>query len=348
MDRVTDLASKNAAVIFTKSSCCMCHSIKALFYELGASPAIHEVDQDAELEWALKHLGCNPAIPAVFIGGIEFVSSFVGEVGDGNDIRFWIDKWVGEVRLCDRFPRLYHLDRSKECRVAEKGNWVDNTWCWEWDWVKNLRGRVCKDFEELQVLLQNVVIKLDCRDRWRWTLQENGDFTVRDLTKLVEEKTISVGSGGEATIWNKWVSKKVNIFVWRALKGRLPVRAELDKRRIDLDSLLCPSCGDMVESCSHCLVMCNFAMNVWEKVYSWWRIGVVNAFSIEELFTLTFLVIHLDCGNRVPFVRVRVGVGSHSRFCSNWSASGLFQVQGLIGGLGLLYKNMKASAVAFV
>ncbi|GKD75197.1 hypothetical protein Tco_1333479 [Tanacetum coccineum] len=38
------------------------------------------------------------------------------------------------------------------------------------------------------------------------------------------------------------------------------------------------------------------------------------------------------------FVRVRVGVGSHSRFCSNWSASGLFQVQGLICGLGLLYK----------
>ncbi|GJX53256.1 glutaredoxin family protein [Tanacetum coccineum] len=63
------LASKNAAVIFTKSTCCMCHSIKALFYELGASPAIHEVDHDAEMEWALRRLCCNPAIPAVFVGG---------------------------------------------------------------------------------------------------------------------------------------------------------------------------------------------------------------------------------------------------------------------------------------
>ncbi|KAI3679004.1 hypothetical protein L6452_38309 [Arctium lappa] len=74
MDRVTDLASKKAAVIFTKSSCCMCHSIKALFYELGASPAIHEVDHDADMEWALQRLGCNPAIPAVFIGG-KYVGS---------------------------------------------------------------------------------------------------------------------------------------------------------------------------------------------------------------------------------------------------------------------------------
>nr|GEW38350.1 glutaredoxin-C11-like [Tanacetum cinerariifolium] len=66
---VKNLASKSAAVIFTKSSCCMCHSIKALFYELGASPAIHEVDNDADMEWALRLLGSNPAIPAVFIGG---------------------------------------------------------------------------------------------------------------------------------------------------------------------------------------------------------------------------------------------------------------------------------------
>ncbi|XP_071698658.1 glutaredoxin-C11-like [Rutidosis leptorrhynchoides] len=69
MDRVKNLASKNAAVIFTKSSCCMCHSIKALFYDLGASPSVHEVDHDADMERALRRLGCNPAFPAVFIGG---------------------------------------------------------------------------------------------------------------------------------------------------------------------------------------------------------------------------------------------------------------------------------------
>lgn len=72
MEIVRELVSKSAAVIFTKSSCCMCHSMKALFYELGASPAVYELDQDAngrEIEWALRALGCSPVVPAVFIGG---------------------------------------------------------------------------------------------------------------------------------------------------------------------------------------------------------------------------------------------------------------------------------------
>ncbi|GJT52025.1 hypothetical protein Tco_0978182 [Tanacetum coccineum] len=49
-----------------------------------------------------------------------------GVVGNGSNIGFWVDRWVGDMRLCERFPRLYHLDRRKEGRVAKKGKWVDN------------------------------------------------------------------------------------------------------------------------------------------------------------------------------------------------------------------------------
>ncbi|MBA0638096.1 hypothetical protein Godav_025486, partial [Gossypium davidsonii] len=77
MEQVEKLASEKAVVIFSKSSCCMCHAIKRLFYELGASPAIYELDEDArgkEMEGVLTRLGCNPPVPAVFIGG-KFVGS---------------------------------------------------------------------------------------------------------------------------------------------------------------------------------------------------------------------------------------------------------------------------------
>ncbi|KAK9147806.1 hypothetical protein Scep_006563 [Stephania cephalantha] len=43
MDRVMKLASQKAAVIFSKSSCCMCHAIKTLFYDLDVNPAIHDL-----------------------------------------------------------------------------------------------------------------------------------------------------------------------------------------------------------------------------------------------------------------------------------------------------------------
>ncbi|KAG5567669.1 hypothetical protein RHGRI_003014 [Rhododendron griersonianum] len=77
MDRIRDLASKKAAVIYTKSSCRMCHNIKQLFYELGASPAIHELDQEPsgrEMEKALQKLGCSPSVPVVFIAGEDMLA----------------------------------------------------------------------------------------------------------------------------------------------------------------------------------------------------------------------------------------------------------------------------------
>lgn len=77
MDRVAKLASEKAVVIFSKSSCCMSHAITRLFQEQGVSPMVHELDQDPrgkEMEWALKTMGCIPAVPAVFVGG-NFVGS---------------------------------------------------------------------------------------------------------------------------------------------------------------------------------------------------------------------------------------------------------------------------------
>ncbi|GKA24065.1 kinase-like domain, beta-lactamase/transpeptidase-like protein [Tanacetum coccineum] len=44
--------------------------------------------------------------------------------------------------------------------------------------------------------------------KWRWTIHESGDFTVKELTKVVEDYILDVDNGGDATIWNKWLPKK--------------------------------------------------------------------------------------------------------------------------------------------
>ncbi|XP_068660732.1 glutaredoxin-C1-like [Aristolochia californica] len=73
MEAITRLASQNVVVIFSVSSCFMCLSIKRLFYDLGVSPAVHEIDQEPrgkEMEKALANLlGRRPSVPAIFIGG---------------------------------------------------------------------------------------------------------------------------------------------------------------------------------------------------------------------------------------------------------------------------------------
>ncbi|GJV97551.1 hypothetical protein Tco_1549128 [Tanacetum coccineum] len=137
--------------------------------------------------------------------GIEFTSSIVKNVGSGNNTNFWIDRWVGNQRLCDIFPR-------------------------------EPRGRGCGDLEQLPRTLNDISLSHDCRDSWKWTPSEDNQFTVKSLARVVDEKRLQLDQSGHETVWNKLIMKKVNVFVWRVLKGRLPVLTELDKRD-DLTSI---------------------------------------------------------------------------------------------------------------
>ncbi|GJT19919.1 RNA-directed DNA polymerase, eukaryota, reverse transcriptase zinc-binding domain protein [Tanacetum coccineum] len=92
--------------------------------------------------------------------------------------------------------------------------------------------------EGIMVCLQNVFLYNDRRDIWRWKLNKEGGFVVKELTRILEERILDAENAGEDTIWLKLVPNKVNIFVWKALKRRLPVREELDNRGVDLDTVL--------------------------------------------------------------------------------------------------------------
>ncbi|GJT92665.1 hypothetical protein Tco_1081510 [Tanacetum coccineum] len=38
-------------------------------------------------------------------------------------------------------------------------------------------------------------------DKWRWSLCEDGEFAVKDLSRMVEEKILCADSGGQETRW---------------------------------------------------------------------------------------------------------------------------------------------------
>ncbi|KAK9945512.1 hypothetical protein M0R45_011025 [Rubus argutus] len=71
MDMVARLVNEKPLVIFSKSSCCMSHSIKTFLYDFGANPTVYEVDQmpnGQQIERALAAARGRPSVPAVFIG----------------------------------------------------------------------------------------------------------------------------------------------------------------------------------------------------------------------------------------------------------------------------------------
>nr|GEY96810.1 RNA-directed DNA polymerase, eukaryota, reverse transcriptase zinc-binding domain protein [Tanacetum cinerariifolium] len=120
-------------------------------------------------------------------------------------------------------------------------------------------------------------------DTWKWVLNDSGAFFVKALSDFVEVMCINTGNHNSEMTWNNFVPKKLNIFAWRADHGRLLVRVELDKKGIDLHTILCPNCDEMCETINHSLIFCNEAMEVWDKVFDWWNLHNVNVFSTKEL-----------------------------------------------------------------
>lgn len=71
MGTVKRLAAEKPVVIFSKSSCCISHSIKTLISNFGANAMVYELDElpnGQQMERELLELGCNPSVPAIFIG----------------------------------------------------------------------------------------------------------------------------------------------------------------------------------------------------------------------------------------------------------------------------------------
>lgn len=83
-------------------------------------------------------------------------------------------------------------------------------------------------------------------DSWKWDLDDDGVYTVKALSKMVDGCCLKIVVGFQETRWCKLVFMKVNVFAWRARKKRLPVSTEFDKRGIDLHSVLCPCCEEKV------------------------------------------------------------------------------------------------------
>ncbi|XP_071726989.1 uncharacterized protein [Rutidosis leptorrhynchoides] len=132
----------------------------------------------------------------------------------------------------------------------------------------------------------NSYIKQDKNaNSWIRNLDSSGIFSTKRLSSLLDEVTIGANNRSHnETLKNYLVMKKVEIFMWRVLKRRVPVHIELDKRGIDLESVRCPLCDDDVETIDHALFFCRHSMDLWVKIYKWWGFSSITNLSLNEAF----------------------------------------------------------------
>ncbi|GKD63196.1 RNA-directed DNA polymerase, eukaryota, reverse transcriptase zinc-binding domain protein, partial [Tanacetum coccineum] len=198
------------------------------------------------------------------------------KMGNGVDIRFWEDKWRGDNTFQSDFPRMYALETQKNISVALKLS-HDDLLC-------SFRRAPRAGAEELQyiqlVKIMEGITLFDSKDRWRWSLEGCGEFTVASVRNLLDANSLPVVSS--KTRWIKAVPIKVNIHAWKVKLDILPTRLNISKRGMDIESILCPLCEKNVESSSHIFFTCPISREIFRKVLPWWEIDVVMVSSYDE------------------------------------------------------------------
>ncbi|GJS86962.1 RNA-directed DNA polymerase, eukaryota, reverse transcriptase zinc-binding domain protein [Tanacetum coccineum] len=120
--------------------------------------------------------------------------------------------------------------------------------------VRAPRGGVEQEqFDEI-VALVNDVILAPISDRWTWTLESSGDFSVASVRKLIDDKSIPVVD--YKTRWIKYVPIKVNVHAWKVKSDSLLTRFNISRRGIYIDSIMCAICDKGAETSSHLFFSC--------------------------------------------------------------------------------------------
>ncbi|KAL4563536.1 hypothetical protein LXL04_027579 [Taraxacum kok-saghyz] len=161
------------------------------------------------------------------------------------------------------------------------------------------RGNVWGRISQIKDVLQDTGIDLvslftDSYDdlsrtstRVQWSLEPDGKYSVSSLRNLIDTNTLV--SSSMPTPWDSNVPIKVNIFLWKAMRDRLPTRDNLVHRGINLPNILCPLCNSAAETGRHVLETCSTTSEVIAKLHLWCPLIPPTMTAYEDWITTTLL-----------------------------------------------------------
>ncbi|GKA18145.1 RNA-directed DNA polymerase, eukaryota [Tanacetum coccineum] len=119
------------------------------------------------------------------------------------------------------------------------------------------------------------------KDRWVWSGDETGGFTIVLAMSIID--TDFLGTDNTPTRWSKDVPIKINVFMWKLLFDKLLTRNNLEKKGLNVHSILCGICDDVTETASHVFLRCEFSLEIWRQIARWWDLDIPHMLSMKEL-----------------------------------------------------------------
>ncbi|GKE41304.1 RNA-directed DNA polymerase, eukaryota [Tanacetum coccineum] len=135
---------------------------------------------------------------------------------------------------------------------------------------------------QFDAMLEKVECTLlaDMRDRWTWSLKGSGEFLVASVRKLLDDKMLS--EVASKTRWIKAMPIKVNVNAWKVKIDCLTTRINISRRGMEIESIICPMCGEAAESSRHIFLICRITREVLRKISRWWDVSYSDSSSYED------------------------------------------------------------------
>jgi hypothetical protein len=229
----------------------------------------------------------------VLENGSWFGHNMVRRVGRGDTTRFWKDSWVGISPLCECFPRLFSISLFKDAMVSDMRGSVDGEDRWMLQWRRYL---FAWEYQLVLELLEAVpmVARSEENDRWFWSPEESGIFSVKLAYLLLGRVFVSELDFGPNdlrvlnNIWRSSAPSKVIAFSWKLLRNRIPRRVNLAVRGVQVagGSLDCILCVGKAEEANHLFMFCDFACGVcvWSRIFRWLSVVFVMLPNLSNFF----------------------------------------------------------------
>jgi hypothetical protein len=229
-------------------------------------------------------------------------------VGRGNRVRFWEDKWCGELALKDRFPILFSCSSSRGatldtvlCRSAPRGAGE-----WNVTFTRNFNDWEVEMVAEFFQVLSSVAVPNLVPDELKWKCNKAGVFDSKSFYAALSNRPRVLFPW--KSVWKVKAPPRVAFFIWSAAWGRILTCDNLMRRGYTMAGWCC-MCQCAEETVDHLLIHCSAIQPLWSFVF--------RAFHIH--WSLPNRVLELLGGWRNWFGRHQSNIWNLIPHCLMWT-----------------------------
>ncbi|XP_071727978.1 uncharacterized protein [Rutidosis leptorrhynchoides] len=214
---------------------------------------------------------------------IQFKSSFVKNIGDGGSTSFWNEQWCNEGKMCTLFSRLFRLQSNKEATFKDRVSCNDSGLRFNWSWIRVPSGRSSGELTQIQDKVVAVNVDPSKDDSWSWSDSAKGVFEVKIPASMINDKLLGNIASFQVLTRNNLVPKKVEIFIWRALKKGCRLGLKSIKGVSIFIVFDAPFAMTISKRWTICSSFCKHALDIWERLFKWWGLGNFWSYSVQEI-----------------------------------------------------------------